>query len=70
MTARSNPNGITPLLTLLIHPETANRRALRVVREDREGSKRFAIDQARLQYGKDVPLAWFNQSTKSIEPIK
>lgn len=67
---RSNPNGNTTMLTLLIHPETDQQRALRVVREDRPASQRFAIEQARLQYGKDAALAWLNQSDKSITPIK
>lgn len=70
MTVRSNANGITTMLTLLIHPDTTAQRALRVVREDREGSKRFAIEQARLQFGPDAPLAWFNQSTRKTEPVK
>lgn len=65
----SNLNGITTMLTLVLNPGP-KQRALRVVREDRPASIRFAIEQARLTHGDDASLAWLNQSTRQIEPIK
>jgi hypothetical protein len=63
------PNGRTTMLTLLMHAGTPQQRALRVVREDRPASAAFAIQQARLQYGKDVPLAWLNQDTRVVTKV-
>lgn len=67
--ARSNGGGVTPLVTLLLDPDTTSQTALRVTLAERTDLRDRAVLMARDTYGKTASLGWLDHQTQKVTKI-